>query len=167
MKKYIALLIITMSFFTNSCKFYSLSGADVHSDLKTFSISRIINQAEIINPTLTNLLQTKLRNRLNRQTSLREVTSNGDLQYDVIITDYRVQETAVNSGSLSSENKLIISIKCTFTNSVEEKNNFETTFSTNENFSSTTTLQAAESLFLDDMSTILVDKIFNESLVNW
>lgn len=167
MKKGILTLILGLGVLFQSCKYYSFTGADVHPDLKTFTVTRIINQSSSVNPDLAINLQDELVNRLNRQTSLQELPKGGGLRYDIIVQSYTIQPTSISSGTVAAENKFQIGIKCTFTNAEDEKKNFEKTFSANRNFPSTTTFQDAESQLLDELIKELVDKIFNESLVNW
>ena len=167
MKKGALMLILGMGVLFQSCKFYSFTGADVHPDLKTFTVSRIVNQSSSVNPDLAIELQDELVTRLNRQTSLQELPSGGGLRYDIVVQSYTIQPTSISSGTVAAENKFQIGIKCTFTNEEDEKKNFEKTFSSNRNFPSTTTFQDAEEQLLDEIIKELVDKIFNESLVNW
>lgn len=167
MKKGILLTILCLGFLLQSCGHYSFTGADVHPDLKTFTVSRVINQSGSVNPNLSIDIQDKLVNRLNRQTTLQELPSGGGLLYDIVIDSYALQATSISSGAVASESKFQIGIKCTFTNSKDEKKDFEKKFSVNRNFPSTTTFQDAEAQLLDEMIDELVDKIFNESLVNW
>lgn len=167
MKKGILMLILGMGILFQSCKFYSFTGADVHPDLKTFTVSRIVNQSSSVNPDLSIELQDELVTRLNRQTSLQELPRGGGLRYDIVIESYTIQPTSISSGTVASENKFQIGIKCTFTNSKDEKKDFEKKFSSTRNFPSTTTFQDAEEQLLDELIKELVDKIFNESLVNW
>lgn len=167
MKKAIILTLICLGFALNSCKYYSLTGVEVHPDVKTFTVSRVVNQASTINPEVSFKFQDGFIQRLNRQTALQEVTTKGDIKYDIVITGYTFQPLSVNSGNVSAENKFTITLKCNFTNSKEEVNSFEKSFTSSRNYPGTTTLQAAESLLLDEIIEELIDKVFNESLVNW
>lgn len=167
MRKALAITILGLGVLFQSCKFYSFTGADVHPDLKTFTVSRVINQSSSVNPDLAINLQDELTLRLNRQTTLQELPSGGGLRYDIIVESYTIQPTSINSGVVAAENKFQIGIKCIFTNAKDEKANFDMKFSANRNFPSTTTFQDAEAQLLDELVTELVDKIFNESLVNW
>lgn len=167
MKKGVLILILGIGILFQSCKFYSFTGADVHPDLETFTVSRIVNQSSTVNPDLAINLQDGLVTRLNRQTSLQELPRNGGLVYDIIVESYTIQPTSISSGAVAAESQFRVGIKCTFTNSKEEKNNFEMAFSATRNFPSTTTFQDAEQQFLGEIIDELVDKIFNESLANW
>lgn len=163
--KYLIVLLSSLLLF--SCKFYSFTGVNINPELKSFTVSRVINQASTVNPNLAIDLQDALMDRLNRQTGLQEQPKNGDLLYDVIIESYTITPTSINSGEVASENKFQIGIKCVFTNSVEETKNFEKSFSANLNYASTLSLQDAESQYLETLVEELVDRVFNESLVNW
>lgn len=167
MKKAVLMTILGLCVLLQSCKNYSFTGADVHPDLKTFTVNRIVNQSGSVNPDLAINLQDVLVTRLNRQTSLQELPRGGGLQYNIVVETYSIQPTSINSGAVAAENKFQIGIKCTFTNSKDEKKDFEKSFTSNRNFPSTTTFQDAETQLLDEIIKELVDKVFNESLVNW
>lgn len=167
MRKAIVMTILGLGMVFQSCSNYSFTGADVHPDLKTFTVSRIINQSSSVNPDLAINLQDELVTRLNRQTTLQELARGGGLQYDIVVENYTIQPTSINSGAVAAENKFQIGIKCIFTNTKDDKKDFEKKFSANRNFPSTTTFQDAEAQLLDELIKELVDKVFNESLVNW
>lgn len=150
-----------------SCKFYSFSGANIDPSLKSFSVSRVVNQAQTINPNLSLDLREELIDRLNKQTGLQEVSKKGDLNYSVVVENYTITPTAINNGAVATENRFQIGIKCIFTDVSDEKKNFEQSFTVQTNFPSTLSLQQAESQYLEDLIIQLVDNIFNQSLVNW
>jgi len=72
----------------NSCKInYSFTGANISADVKTYSVYYFPNRARLVNPTLSADFTEKLKEKLLRQTSLKEEAENGDLVY----ADYRLR----------------------------------------------------------------------------
>ena len=58
------------------CGIYSFSGASIPAEANTVSVQYFPNQAQLINPTLSNDFTTALRDAIMNQTSLDMVESN-------------------------------------------------------------------------------------------
>jgi hypothetical protein len=58
-----------------------------------------------------------------------------------------------------------VSVK--FTNAKDPKHNFESTFSKFSDYSSTKNLSEVETGLINEISSQLVDDIFNKAVINW
>ena len=160
-----ATIIVSIS---PSCKIsYSFTGANLSPDVKTFSVYYFPNRARLVNPTLSQNLTEQLREKLQRQTSLNEMSENGDIEFEGQITGYEFRPMAVQKDDLSSQTRLTITIKVKYTNHKVPEDDFETNFTAYEDFDSSLPISSVE----DELTTAIIEKltedIFNATIANW
>ena len=81
--RFVKLFILIL--FTTSCSVkYSLTGASISPDTKTFQVNYFQNNAPLIEPGIERDFTNKLIDLLINQTSLELVKSNGDLTLSLI-----------------------------------------------------------------------------------
>lgn len=147
---------------------YSFTGASISPEAKTVSIAYFKNLAPLVNPTLSQSLTDALKDRFVGQTNLMLKDKNGDLQLEGEITDYNTQPIAIQGGvDKAALNRLTISVKVKYTNRIEEKQNFEMTFTRFEDYDSKKNLKDVEDGLVKQINDALVDDIFNKAVVNW
>lgn len=160
---YIAFII----FFIQGCKFYSFTGASIPPNVKTITIKYFTNNAPLIQPTLSQTFTDALKDRFTSQTNLALVNKNGDLILEGEITNYSTQPVAIQGNEQAALNRLTITVNARFTNTLDETQNFETTFSRYEDYESSKSLSEVESALIDQINQMLVEDIFNKAVVNW
>jgi hypothetical protein len=162
------LLLTGLILFISACKVnYSFTGASIASDVKTFSVYYFPNRARLVNPTLSSDFTEKLKEKLLKQTSLREQTENGDLVFEGQITDYEVRPMAIQKEDLAAQNRLTIGVRLKFTNNRNHDQDFDRTFTAYEDFSSSLSLNDVESSIVPEILEKLMDDIFNATIANW
>ena len=164
-----ALIIAGISSYFSACKVsYSFTGASIAADVKTFSVYYFPNRARLVNPTLSSDLTEKLKEKLLKQTSLREQTENGDLVFEGQITDYEVRPMSIQSeGDMAAQNRLTIGVRLKYTNNRNHDQDFDRTFTAYEDFSSSLSLNDVESSIVPEILEKLMDDIFNSTIANW
>lgn len=161
-------VLILLALIIPACKIsYTFTGASIAADVKTFSVYHFPNRARLINPTLSTDFTEKLKDKLLRQTSLREQTENGDLVFEGQITDYEVRPMAIQKEDLAAQNRLTIGIKLKYTNNRNHEQDFDRTFTAYEDFSSSLSLSDVESSIVPEILDKLMDDIFNATIANW
>ena len=128
MKKHSLYIVLLLALVCQGCGFYSFTGASIPAEAKTVSVQYFPNQAQLINPALSNDFTTALRDAMMNQTSLDMVESSGDLAFEGEITDYRTTPVAITSEQTAALNRLTITVNVRFVNLFDEKKNFETKF---------------------------------------
>lgn len=161
----VSLLLITTGF--TSCISYSFTGASIPPEAKTISIDYIDNQAQLVVPTLSESFTTSLRDRFTSQTSLELVNNNGDLQIEGVITDYNTTPQAITGNETAALNRLTVTVKIKFVNTIEPDKNYETTFSRYEDYDSGQDLSSVQDGLIETINEMLIDDIFNKAVVNW
>ncbi|MBO7625168.1 MAG: LptE family protein [Bacteroidales bacterium] len=145
---------------------YSFSGVDIAPEVRTVSVKQFRNNASMVNLKLANELTTKLKEKFQSQTKLIVTDQMGDLQFEGQVTDYAVTATAVGSDK-AAMNRLTITVKVKFVNTLDEKKSYESTFSRYADFSSTRTLEQVQDALVAEIVEALVDDMFTKAVTNW
>ena len=168
MKKHRILIVsLLMAVLCTGCGIYSFSGASIPAEAKTVSVQYFPNQAQLINPTLSNDFTTALRDAIMNQTSLDMVESNGDLAFEGEITDYKTTPVAITAGQTAALNRLSITVNVRFVNMFDETKNFQTKFTHYEDYPSDQDLNSVQESLTGTIIEALVEDVFNKALVNW
>jgi hypothetical protein len=163
LSRFAFLLFLILSTFS-ACK-VSLSGGN-YGDAKSISISFFPNQAALVQPTLSQSFTEDLRSFFQTQSPLSLVQKGGDLLLEGAITDYRVAPVGIGNQTASS-NRLSISVRVIFTNSLDATKDFEMTFSRFADFPSSQNLVSVERELISQINQQLIQDIFNKALINW
>src|SRR5687768_11095102 len=79
----------------SGCGVYSFTGANISPDIKTVSIPNFQNQANQGPANLSQVFSEQLRDYFQRNTSLTQVRTNADLQFEGAIIGYEVVPAAI------------------------------------------------------------------------
>jgi hypothetical protein len=166
MKNVIVVFAIAVVFLS-SCEIrYSFSGGQF-SGAKTFSVQYIKPQTALASPTYAQRLTESFKDVMLSQSPLAITESKGDLQYEGSITQYTITPVAVQSNETASLNRLSITIKISYTNTLEPDLNFEKTFTKFADFPASQSLFAVEEELWQQINDQLTQEIYNSSVGNW
>ena len=163
----IAVLVMALALICQGCGIYSFTGASIPAEAKTVSVAYFPNQAQLINPLLSNDFTTALRDAMMNQTPLDMVDAGGDLAFEGEITDYKTMPVAITAAQTAAMNRLTITVKVRFSNRFDESKDFEQSFSHYEDYPSDQDLNAVQESLTGTIIEALVEDIFNKALVNW
>jgi hypothetical protein len=161
------LLFLGFSLVINSCGVYSFTGASVPPEAKTVSVITFPNKAELVQPSLSQTFSDALRDKFSSQTSLANIPRNGDLHFEGEITGYATEPVAITGQQTAALIRLKITVNVRYTNKFSPKDNFETSFSRFQDYSSSLNLSAVEADLITKITEELVEDIFNKAVVNW
>lgn len=152
----------------NSCKVsYSLTGTTIDPQIQTFSVQYFQNRAPVVQAQLSQVFTDELRDRVQGQTRLELVSGFGDVDFSGEITNYETRPTAITGDEVAALNRLTITIRVEYTNSVNPDESFDTNFSRYEDYPSTQSLADAEEELIESIVDQIVEDIFNRAFVNW
>ena len=167
LKRLNTLLILIAVFALTGCGIYSFTGASIPAEAKTVSVQHFPNNANLVNPLLSDMITNTLRDYFMNQTTLDAVSDNGDLAIEGEIIDYKTAPTAITGDQVAALNRLTITVNVRFFNRYDESKNFEQKFSQFEDYSSTQDLNAIQEEILVTICDKLCEDIFNKAVVNW
>lgn len=169
MKRILFILCSVVFLATSGCTVkYSLSGASIPPDAKTFSVAYFPNNAPMVAPILSSTLTDELTQRFATRTRLVQVPEGGDFAFEGEVVNYTSTTSSVSSGEYALQNRLTITVKVTFTNAVDDKASFKArTFSAYADYDSTKLLNEVESTLIPEIVEQIVTDIFMAAASNW
>ncbi len=163
-----SLFVFLIAALTGGCGVrYSFTGASISPDVKTVSVAYLENHAPLVNPSLSQVATEKLKDIFLVQTNLEVVSRDGDLQFEGSITDYHVQPLAIQADEQAAQNRLTITLAVVFTNTKDPEKDYESRFTRFGDFDSNQDLAEVEEDLVEQITTELVQDIFNKAVVNW
>jgi hypothetical protein len=168
MKSYKIILLFSL-FSISSCSIkYSLTGASISPETKTFQVNYFQNIAALVEPGIERDFTNSLTNLLINQTSLDLVKSKGDLIYEGEITEYRISPTTATSTNTAAQNRLTISVNVRFYDKNDEEANFEKRFSFYFDYAGSSQLIGAQKdSAIEEIFERITQDVFNASLAKW
>ena len=161
------LLIISLIACSCSVK-YSLTGASISPETKTFQVNYFQNNAPLIEPGIERDFTNKLIDLLINQTSLELVKSNGDLTYEGEIVEYRISPTTATANNTAAQNRLTVSINIRFFDKNDSEADFEKRFSFYYDYPGNVQLIGGQrDTALDEIFERISQDVFNASLAKW
>ena len=149
------------------CGLYSFSGAALSSEVETVTVRRFPNNADLVNPELSQLFTQKLRQKLLQDTNLELVEQGGDLVFSGTIERYQVAAEVVQRGQQASKSELSIGISTKYQNKMDQKSGFDQMFSSNRTFDQSQTLNQVEGQLVEEITDNIIQDIFNQSINDW
>lgn len=166
-----SLWLVACSFLTG-CGIYSFNGTNIDPAVRTISISTIQNNAPQGPAFLTQRFTEDLKDYFQRNTNLRIVPRDGDLQFDGNIVAYDFAPASiqqVNGVDQAGSNRLTIQVKIRFTNTKDDKQSFEQLFQNFDDYAGNrniATINNDPNAVRTTTDKIITD-IFNKSVANW
>ncbi|NCC08955.1 MAG: hypothetical protein EOM31_00330 [Bacteroidia bacterium] len=147
---------------------YKFNGSSINYDkVKTISIADFPIKSEYVYAPLGTKFNEDLKDIFVRQTRLRLVKQNADLQIEGEITGYNQYNQAVSGDGYSSETKLTITVNVRFVNNTNHNEDFERQFTAFRTYDSKQLLTAVQDGLIAEMSKEITDQIFNATVANW
>lgn len=153
---------------------YSFQGGN--SRAKNLTIEEFYNNTDLGPANLGQTFTNRLKDYFIQNTNLSIVQSNGELQLEGVITDYRITQIApvatgdVNQINSASSTRLTITVKVNYINTIPDEADMsfkDKSFSFFKDFSNDQNLtDIEESLIRQIFDQISLD-IFNASVANW
>ncbi len=161
-------IFLVLILFSVSCGVYSLSGASIPPEMKTVSVDFFENNAPIVVPNLSQEFTEGLKDRIRNQTRLSMVRTDADASFQGNITGYSINPTAVQGNDRAGLNRLSITVNVKYTNALNEKLNFEQSFTQFKDFSTASgPIQSQEQQLIGDITKMLTEDIFNRAFADW
>ena len=164
--RFVRLFILIL--FTTSCSVkYSLTGASISPETKTFQVNYFQNNAPLMEPGIERDFTNKLIDLLINQTSLELVKSNGDLTYEGEIIEYRISPTTATANNTAAQNRLTVGVNIRFYDKNDSEADFERRFSFYFDYPAEQQLISVKSEAHEIIFERLTQDIFNASLAKW
>ena len=163
----ITLLVLVVAL--SGCRMtVSLTGGNIDPRAKTVYVQTFTNNSSLVNPTLSQEFTTALKNRIQNQTPLTIINNGtGDYSLEGEITNYTITPVAIQGNETAAMNRLTISVRVRFSNSFDDAQDFDQSFSRYADYSSNQNFTSVESTLVNEINDALTEDIFNKAFVNW
>lgn len=158
---------IVILFFTGCIPTISLTGGTIDPQAKTVFVGTFVNNASLVNPSLSQDFTNALKSKIQSQTPLEIVNSGGDYRFEGEIINYTINPTAIQGNETAAMNRLTITIRVSFENKFNESLNFEQSFSRYADYRSSLNLSSIEGSLVEEINEALTEDIYNKAFVNW
>ena len=159
------LLMVVATF--SGCKVnYSFTGANIGT-AKTVSVKYFVPVDVRAKATYGQTFTEALKDIMTSQGKLQAVSNGGDMDLEGGITGYVFTPVSIATNDQAQQTRLTVTVSVKFTNSTDEKKNFETTFSRYADFNSSLNIATVEDELLRQITTQLVQDVFNKAVINW
>ena len=168
MRKLLAILAVLLLSGCGVAIKYSLSGASIPPDAKTFSVAYFPNNATMVSPILSSTLTDALVDIFSRRTRLQQVEEGGDFAFEGEITNYTSNTSSVSSGDYALQNRLTITVKVHFQNAIDQTLSFNNkTFSSYADYDASQLLVDVQDQLIEEIVEALVNDIYMAAAGNW
>jgi hypothetical protein len=113
------------------------------------------------------VLTESLRDRIQRQSTLRLVDEAGQLQYRAEVVDWIVAPINIQGNETAASNRLTIRVDVHYENTLAPELSVDKSFSRFADYTSDQDLTAVEDALVEDIGDQLSQDIFNATLGNW
>ena len=159
-------LLVAVALCTGSCGIYSPYGAQT-SGASTYSVAAFEMLTPLATASSALALTEALRDRIQRQSTLRLVDEAGELQFTGEITTWEVTPVNVQGDETAASNRLTIGLSIHYENTKDPELGFDRNFTRFADYSSDLDLLQVEDALVEDIGAQLSQDIFNASLGNW
>ncbi len=168
MKALLYTLIVSVLIVVSACTVnYSFSGADIPAEAETFSVQQFQIATPLATPDYGLVLSEAMKDLMLAQTRLDLADKRGDLQFEGVVTGYQIGNAAISSDEFTSLNRLTITVKVIYTNTIEKEKSFERSFSRFVDYDSGQNFSEIETELIADVNAQLIQDIFDASLGAW
>lgn len=147
---------------------YKFNGASIdYTKTKTIQIAQFPIRSAYVWAPMQAIFNNELTDVFARQTKLRQVNRNGDLQLSGEIVEYSQYNKAVSADGYSSQTQLKMTVNVRFVNNANHDEDFEQKFSATSQYDSSQQLISVQEELVTQMVEDIVDQIFNATVANW
>ncbi|MFV0482837.1 MAG: LptE family protein [Bacteroidales bacterium] len=147
---------------------YSFRVVSLGNGEENISVEFFDNRAKLINPSLSQDFTNALQDKMVKQSPLKLVGENGDLELSGYISSYTIRSVAITANDdTADKNRMTVTVKVNYINNKADDQSFERDFSAYEEYSTEMGLSQAESSVLPLIIDKLVEDIYNATLGNW
>lgn len=150
-----------------SCKGgYSFTGGNV-GDAKTINVGYFDNNAQIVNPEMSQIVTEAIKDIFVQQTSLSLVSGPADMLVNGNIVEYSLKPQAARGPSEVAQMRFTISVQVQFENVLEPKNNFDQRFNRYRDYDADLNFSDIEGELAEEIIKELREDILNRAIANW
>lgn len=163
------LLVLTLLLVPQGCRVslqFNSSALD-YNIYKSIHVGEFPIRAALVYAPLQQTFENELLDYITRNTRLQTTDGAADIDLEGEITGYNLTPQAVTEDAYASMTRLTITVRVRYTDTHNEKNDVDQTFSAYRDFDASMMLTDVQEELCQQITKELVDLIFNATLGNW
>ena len=150
-----------------SCKGgYSFTGGNV-GDAKSIYVGFFDNNAQIVNPEMSQVVTEAIKDIFVQQTSLELNDGPSDMEVSGTIVEYSLKPQAARGPSEVAQMRFTISLQVDFMNRLVPDNDYSQRFSRSRDYGADLNFSDIETELSAEIITELTEDILNKAIANW
>ena len=168
-RRFVGWFAINVVLLLCSCSIsYKFNGASINYDeIKTIQFADFPIRSSYVWMPMHAMFNNQLQDTYMKQTKLRQVKRNGDLQLSGEIVEYSQINKGISANGYASQTQLKITVNVRFVNNKKHTDDFEQRFSSTTEYSSSQQLASVQEELVQQMIENIVDQIYNATVANW
>ncbi|HMY83296.1 MAG TPA: LPS assembly lipoprotein LptE [Saprospiraceae bacterium] len=162
--KYLSMILV-ISLLVSGC--YSFRGTSIPSNTNTFYVGNFTLDTYDAPFNLSQMVTEKLKDKIRKETRLKYVEIEPDIEFVGKVTNYVVSPVAPQANQIPSANRLEITINVSFLDQKNEKNKWTSNFTFFKDFSKDANLIDVRDGLANDIFDQLVEDVYNRAFTNW
>ena len=147
---------------------YKFNGSNIdYTQVKTIEIDNFPIRSTYVWSPMQSIFQNNLTDIYARQTKLKQVKRNGDLQLSGEITAFDQYNKGISSDGYSSQVQLKMTVNVRFVNNKKHDEDFERQFTATTEFDASQQLTSVQEELVTQMTKDITEQIFNATVANW
>lgn len=147
---------------------YRFNGGTIdYTQIRSISISDVINRAPIVYPTFAARFTEALKDMYTSRTRLEQVRREGDLDLECTITGYDLSVAGVGQDNYADRTKFTVTVQVKYTNRVNAKESFDRSFSAHRDFLRNRSFSTVQDELLAEITEDITKQIYNATVENW
>ena len=162
-------LICSVLLFLVSCSVkYTFTSTSINYDVtKTIQFSDFPIRSSYVWRPMHSMFNNELQDTYARQTKLRQVKRNGDLQLAGEIVEYSQINKGISASGFAAQTQLKMTVNVRFVNNKKHSEDFEQRFTATADYDTSQQLAAVQEELVTQMIKDIVDQIYNATVANW
>lgn len=161
------LLLITISITLGSCGIYGFKGISIPAEIDTFLVENFTFSDPQCEAGIEQEFAEALRQKIRDASRLTNNETEPDIIFEGRINACKTSFVAPQEGSTTSLNRFEISLKVTYTNNLDEKANWNKSYSAFQDYDSNEDFLSLKDGLTEAIIDDISERIFNEAFTSW
>ena len=161
-------MVFSLLFITGCSIKYNFVSSSINYDVtKTIQFADFPIRSAYVWMPMHAMFNNELQDIYSRQTRLRQVPKDGDLQLSGEIVDYAQINKSVSANGYAAQTELRMTVNVRFINNKKHSDDFERRFSATADYDASQQLTTVQEELVTQMIQDIVNQIYNATVANW
>lgn len=147
---------------------YKFNGGTIdYTRIRSITLHDVTNRAAVVYPSFAPMLTERLKDFYTSRTRLDQVSRDGDLELECVITGYDLSAVSVSTDNYADRTSFTVIVQVKYTNRSNDKESFDRSFKAHRDFDRSVSFASVQDQLLEEITEDLIKQIFNATVENW